>query len=99
VRCSARPAGTRRTRSNGRAALRCTKARWWGVLLLKFEQIEPLGAWFAERLAELMKEQGSALAGGRGGPGAAAPPAGARARVQPGGAALQAAGEAAAITA
>src|SRR6266446_4312850 len=37
--------------------------------------------------------------GGRGGPGAAAPPAGARARVQPGGAALQAAGEAAAITA
>jgi len=32
------------------------------ILLLKFEQIEPLGAWFAERLAELMKEQGSALA-------------------------------------
>ena len=32
------------------------------ILLLKFEQIEPLGAWFAERLAELMKEQGSAPA-------------------------------------
>jgi predicted amidophosphoribosyltransferase len=26
------------------------------ILLLKFEQIEPLGAWFAERLAELVKE-------------------------------------------
>jgi ComF family protein len=32
------------------------------ILLLKYEQIEPLGAWFAERLAEVVKEQGSALA-------------------------------------
>jgi ComF family protein len=32
------------------------------ILLLKYEQIEPLGAWFAERLAELVKVQGSALA-------------------------------------
>jgi ComF family protein len=32
------------------------------ILLLKYEQIEPLGAWFAERLAGLVKEQGSALA-------------------------------------
>ncbi|MGB2898605.1 MAG: ComF family protein [Candidatus Acidiferrum sp.] len=31
------------------------------ILLLKFEQIEPLGAWFAERLAEVVKGQGSAL--------------------------------------
>jgi ComF family protein len=27
------------------------------ILLLKFEQIEPLGAWFAERLAELVREE------------------------------------------
>jgi len=32
------------------------------ILLLKYEQIEPLGGWFAERLAEVVKEQGSALA-------------------------------------
>src|SRR6266850_742869 len=32
------------------------------ILLLKFDQIVPLGAWFAERLAEVAKEQGSALA-------------------------------------
>jgi len=32
------------------------------ILLLKYERIEPLGAWFAERLAEVVKEQGSALA-------------------------------------
>jgi predicted amidophosphoribosyltransferase len=32
------------------------------ILLLKFEQIEPLGAWFAERLAELVKAEGEALA-------------------------------------
>ena len=29
------------------------------ILLLKFEQIEPLGAWFAERLAEIVKGEGS----------------------------------------
>ena len=28
------------------------------ILLLKFEQIEPLGAWFAERLAELAQSEG-----------------------------------------
>jgi competence protein ComFC len=32
------------------------------ILLLKFEQIEPLGAWFAERLAELLKTEGEAMA-------------------------------------
>ena len=32
------------------------------ILLLKFEQIEPLGAWFAERLAELVKAEGAAMA-------------------------------------
>jgi ComF family protein len=32
------------------------------ILLLKFEQIEPLGAWFAERLAELVNAEGDALA-------------------------------------
>jgi ComF family protein len=32
------------------------------ILLLKFEQIEPLGAWFAERLAELVNTEGDALA-------------------------------------
>src|SRR5260370_22314921 len=31
------------------------------ILLLKFEQIEPLGAWFAERLAELVNAEGAAL--------------------------------------
>jgi competence protein ComFC len=31
------------------------------ILLLKFEQIEPLGAWFAERLAELVKAGGEAM--------------------------------------
>ncbi len=30
------------------------------ILLLKFEQIEPLGAWFAERLAELVNAEGAA---------------------------------------
>jgi len=32
------------------------------VLLLKFEQIEPLGAWFAQRLAELASAEGEWLA-------------------------------------
>jgi ComF family protein len=32
------------------------------ILLLKFEQIEPLGAWFAERLAELVGAEGDKLA-------------------------------------
>jgi ComF family protein len=32
------------------------------VLLLKFEQIEPLGAWFAERLADLVSTEGEAMA-------------------------------------
>jgi predicted amidophosphoribosyltransferase len=32
------------------------------ILLLKFEQIEPLGAWLAERLAELVKEEPDLLA-------------------------------------
>src|SRR6266550_2114343 len=32
------------------------------ILLLKFEQIEPLGGWFAERLAELVKAEGDRLA-------------------------------------
>jgi len=32
--------------------------------LLKFEQIEPLGAWFAERLAELRSAEGDTLAAG-----------------------------------
>jgi len=32
------------------------------ILLLKFEQIEPLGAWFAERLAEVVNAEGDTLA-------------------------------------
>lgn len=32
------------------------------ILLLKFEQIEPLGKWFAERLAELALSEGDTLA-------------------------------------
>ncbi|MCU1315927.1 MAG: phosphoribosyltransferase [Candidatus Acidoferrum typicum] len=32
------------------------------ILLLKFEQIEPLGGWFAERLAEVVKTEGDRLA-------------------------------------
>jgi predicted amidophosphoribosyltransferase len=32
------------------------------ILLLKFEQIEPLGAWFRERLAELVKAEDDRLA-------------------------------------
>jgi ComF family protein len=32
------------------------------ILLLKFEQIEPLGAWFAERLAELVQGEAEKLA-------------------------------------
>ena len=31
------------------------------VLLLKFERIEPLGAWFAERLAEIIEREGELL--------------------------------------
>ena len=31
------------------------------ILLLKFEQIEPLGAWFAERLAEVARTAGKVL--------------------------------------
>ena len=31
------------------------------ILLLKFEEIEPLGAWFAKRLAELVNAEGAAL--------------------------------------
>src|SRR5216684_6968598 len=31
------------------------------ILLLKFEQIEPLGAWFAERLAEVVGAEGDRL--------------------------------------
>ena len=37
-------------------------ARIRAILLLKFEQIEPLGAWFAERLAEMVKNAGDCLA-------------------------------------
>src|SRR5260370_3193748 len=33
-----------------------------GILLLKLEQIEPLGAWFAERLAEVVSAHGDMLA-------------------------------------
>jgi len=48
----------------GREALSCRKTRWYGrFCLLKFEQIEPLGAWFAERLAELRSAEGDTLAG------------------------------------
>jgi competence protein ComFC len=32
------------------------------ILLLKWEQLEPLGAWFAERLAELVRREGAILA-------------------------------------
>jgi predicted amidophosphoribosyltransferase len=32
------------------------------ILLLKFEQIEPLGAWFAERLVDLVAAESDALA-------------------------------------
>ena len=32
------------------------------ILLLKFEQIEPLGSWFAERLAEMVKNEGGLFA-------------------------------------
>jgi len=32
------------------------------ILLLKFEQIEPLGAWFAQRLAEIVSTEGGAMA-------------------------------------
>ncbi|HKW61134.1 MAG TPA: ComF family protein [Candidatus Acidoferrum sp.] len=32
------------------------------ILLLKFEQIEPLGVWFAERLAEVMESERDRLA-------------------------------------
>ena len=32
------------------------------ILLLKFEQIDPLGAWFAERLAELVQSSGNFVA-------------------------------------
>jgi ComF family protein len=32
------------------------------ILLLKFEQIEPLGGWFASRLAEIVKAEGDRLA-------------------------------------
>jgi ComF family protein len=31
------------------------------ILLLKFEQIEPLGAWFAERLAEVVLGEGNTM--------------------------------------
>jgi predicted amidophosphoribosyltransferase len=67
------------------------------ILLLKFEQIEPLGAWFAERLAELVKAEGEALAADVVVP---VPLHRERERergVQPGGASLQTAGEKAAI--
>jgi len=32
------------------------------IIFLKWERIEPLGSWFAERLAEVAKREGSALA-------------------------------------
>ena len=32
------------------------------ILLLKFEQIEPLGTWFADRLAEVVNSEGEWLA-------------------------------------
>jgi len=57
------PARRKPTPLKGPAALQCMKVRWCErFLLLKFEQIEPLGAWFAERLAELVKAEGAALA-------------------------------------
>jgi hypothetical protein len=32
------------------------------IIFLKWERIEPLGEWFAERLAEVAKREGSVLA-------------------------------------
>ena len=32
------------------------------ILLLKFEQIDPFGAWFAERLAEVVRDEANAMA-------------------------------------
>ena len=69
------------------------------ILLLKYEQIEPLGAWFAEGPGGGRKRARQRAGGGRRGAGAAASPAGTRAWVQPGGAPLQTAGQAAPITA
>ena len=57
------------------------------ILLLKFEQIEPLGAWFAERLAEVVSAE---IVGGCGGSGTTGSPTRTRARVEPGSAGLEA---------
>ena len=58
--CFAWLAGTEpaRARSFCRVGRRVVRA----ILLLKFAQTEPLGAWFAERLAELLSAEGDTLA-------------------------------------
>ena len=49
--------------STGREALRvCADAVVRAILLLKFEQIDPLGDCFAERLAEVVRVEGDRLA-------------------------------------
>jgi ComF family protein len=40
----------------------CQGALIRAILLLKFEQIEPLGEWFAERLAEVVENEGDCFA-------------------------------------
>ena len=67
------------------------------ILLLKFEQIEPLGRWFAERVAEVVKAEGDRLAADVVVP---VPLHGAREQgggIQPSGVALQAPGKKAPI--
>ena len=51
--CREREYGFARARSYGRYRGALARA----ILMLKFEQIEPLGAWFAARLAEVARQQ------------------------------------------
>ena len=52
------------------------------IVLLKFEEMEPLADWFADRLADLVHENGKGLEADRA--GATAHDQAARARLQPG---------------
>ena len=62
------------------------------IFLLKWERMEPLGDWFAGRLAEMVQREAALSGYGRGRAGSAAPGPRAAARVQPGKPYLEATG-------
>jgi predicted amidophosphoribosyltransferase len=59
---SASRAAARNSTLTGRGALRDIKVHWFrAIILLKFEEMEPLADWFADGLVEVVRENGQIL--------------------------------------